>query len=185
MSKQRIERSKEQIVEALNRTKTAAQASRVLGLSFATFKRRCSDHGIEFKTNQGARGTKKRSPTSKIPLEKIFSGDHYMVGNNLKHKLLAEGIVKNECAICKLPPIWNGKKLSLQLDHIDGDNVNNSRENLRLLCPNCHSQTDTFSKGKWKCHHGGIGRRVGPRSPCSQERESSSLSGGTKNRLSL
>jgi len=46
---------------------------------------------------------------------------------------------------------WCGDKLMLELDHIDGNSENNSKENLRLLCPNCHSQTDTYrakNKGK-------------------------------------
>lgn len=57
--------------------------------------------------------------------------------------------VGEECGICGLGPIWNGKPLSLQLDHIDGDSDNCVPSNLRLLCPNCHTQTDTYgSKGK-------------------------------------
>lgn len=45
---------------------------------------------------------------------------------------------------------WMGKKLTLQLDHKDGDNANNLKENLRWLCPNCHSQTPTYAKIKSK-----------------------------------
>lgn len=53
------------------------------------------------------------------------------------------------CSECNQTPEWNGKPLTLQLDHIDGDSDNNFPENLRLLCPNCHSQSDNFgSKGK-------------------------------------
>jgi len=52
------------------------------------------------------------------------------------------------CALCGIPPTWNGKSLTLQLDHIDGNSDNNFPSNLQLLCPNCHTQTDTFgSKG--------------------------------------
>ncbi len=52
------------------------------------------------------------------------------------------------CAICSISE-WQGKKISLQLDHIDGDAGNNNPANLRLICPNCHSQTETFgSKNK-------------------------------------
>lgn len=50
---------------------------------------------------------------------------------------------KNKCLQCNNDE-WMGKPLRLQVDHIDGDNRNNKRENLRALCPNCHSQTDTF-----------------------------------------
>jgi hypothetical protein len=53
------------------------------------------------------------------------------------------------CAICGCTTEWNGKPLTFVLDHIDGHASNNSRENLRLICPNCDSQTDTFkSKNK-------------------------------------
>lgn len=47
------------------------------------------------------------------------------------------------CAICSISE-WQGKKISLQLDHIDGDAGNNHPTNLRLICPNCHSQTETY-----------------------------------------
>jgi hypothetical protein len=45
---------------------------------------------------------------------------------------------------CNLRTEWNGKVLTLQIDHINGDGCDNRPENLRFLCPNCHSQTDTF-----------------------------------------
>lgn len=56
------------------------------------------------------------------------------------------------CEICKLTT-WMGKRITIEMDHIDGDSDNNEKDNLRLLCPNCHSQTPTF-KGK---NRGGIG----------------------------
>lgn len=61
----------------------------------------------------------------------------------LKRSLIESGI-KEECEECKLPPIWNNKPIVLQIDHRDGNGLNNLKENLRFLCPNCHSQTDTF-----------------------------------------
>ena len=55
----------------------------------------------------------------------------------------------NKCAICGLSTEWNGKELHFVLDHIDGDAANNHKENLRLICPNCDSQLDTYkSKNK-------------------------------------
>lgn len=53
------------------------------------------------------------------------------------------------CSECGQQSTWNNKPLVLQLDHIDGDSDNNSLSNLRLLCPNCHTQTENFgSKGQ-------------------------------------
>ena len=51
----------------------------------------------------------------------------YLKGNYSEYK----------CAICGLEPIWNGKPLTLTLDHIDGDHYNDTLENLRWICPNC------------------------------------------------
>ena len=49
-----------------------------------------------------------------------------------------------QCEICSQPPIWQGKPLTLQLDHIDGNSDNNQLTNLRILCPHCHTQTPTY-----------------------------------------
>lgn len=58
------------------------------------------------------------------------------------------------CSCCGQLPVWNGKPLQLQLDHIDGNSDNNLPTNLRLLCPNCHTQTNNFgSRGKGKRYH--------------------------------
>lgn len=55
----------------------------------------------------------------------------------------------NKCAICGISNIWNNKSLIFILDHIDGKASNNLRDNLRLICPNCDSQLDTYkSKNK-------------------------------------
>ncbi len=54
----------------------------------------------------------------------------------------------NSCSECGVGNIWNNKPLTLHVDHIDGNSDNNQVDNLRLLCPNCHTQTETYgSKG--------------------------------------
>lgn len=65
--------------------------------------------------------------------------------SRLKERLLKENLLEYKCAICGNKGEWNGKALILQLDHRDGYHTNHSIDNLRFLCPNCHSQTDTFS----------------------------------------
>lgn len=63
---------------------------------------------------------------------------------HVKKRLIKEGYLKYECCQCGLLDQWNGRSITLELDHIDGDRWNHRMENLRLLCPNCHSQTSTF-----------------------------------------
>lgn len=65
-------------------------------------------------------------------------------GTAITKRLLREG-VPYVCASCGINE-WRGKRLTLHLDHINGINNDNRRENLRLLCPNCHSQTDTYGR---------------------------------------
>ena len=72
----------------------------------------------------------------------------------LKRALHITGML-DQCKLCGIASEWNGKKLVLQVDHVDGDFLNNTRDNLRLLCPNCHSQTDTFCRPKRKLRTGG------------------------------
>ena len=62
----------------------------------------------------------------------------------MRKRLLAE---RNACWECGLTS-WRGKKISLELHHIDGDKKNNARENLMLLCPNCHTQTPNYRNKK-------------------------------------
>jgi hypothetical protein len=66
-------------------------------------------------------------------------------GRDLKRKLISAGLKLDICEECGQKPVWNNKPLVLQLDHINGNNNDNRIENLRILCPHCHTQTDTFA----------------------------------------
>jgi hypothetical protein len=65
-------------------------------------------------------------------------------GSKLRRALLEIGR-PNECGVCGIKPEWNNKPLVLVPDHKNGDSKDNRPENLELLCPNCHSQTETFA----------------------------------------
>jgi len=63
--------------------------------------------------------------------------------STIKKRLLDAGILKNVCGECGISE-WRGRPLSVQIDHINGNGNDHRIENLRMLCPNCHSQTETF-----------------------------------------
>lgn len=64
---------------------------------------------------------------------------------HIKQRLLREGLLQNRCDECGLSE-WMNERLSIQLDHINGNGSDYSRKNLRMLCPNCHSQTETYGR---------------------------------------
>ena len=68
--------------------------------------------------------------------------------NGILKRLINHGIKSYECECCGISE-WNGKELKLQIHHINGNHFDNRLENLQILCPNCHTQTDTYgSKNK-------------------------------------
>lgn len=73
-----------------------------------------------------------------------------MSSAKIKKYLFKFDIIENKCSLCPQGPTWNNKKLSLQLDHIDGNRHNNMLENFRIVCPNCHSQTETYAGKRHK-----------------------------------
>ena len=75
--------------------------------------------------------------------EILVSDTKYTNMSKLKSRLLQSNLLEYKCACCGIST-WQNKQLILQLDHINGNNRDNRIENLRLLCPNCHSQTETF-----------------------------------------
>lgn len=85
-----------------------------------------------------------------LTLEDLLKPGTQVQSSKLLIKLVKAGLRENKCALCPQGPVWNGKPLTLHLDHIDGDHSNNSLENLRILCPHCHQQTPTFGAKNMK-----------------------------------
>lgn len=89
---------------------------------------------------------------SKMPSNRGVSLDEILVENSyyqnrshLKRRLVREKKLEYKCYECGCDDMWNGKKLSLQLNHKNGINNDNRIENLEFICPNCHSQTENYA----------------------------------------
>ena len=77
------------------------------------------------------------------PLEEVLVVGRKEHNNSLKKRLVVAGLKEWRCEKCGLDT-WLGNKITIELEHIDGNNKNNTLENLMFLCPNCHSYTDTW-----------------------------------------
>lgn len=95
-------------------------------------------------TNRGPGHSPARQDASAI-LVKRNTGRRQ--GRLLTRALIEIG-VPYVCAECGLGDVWMGRRLRLEVDHKNGDRSDDRRENLRFMCPNCHSQTETFSNNK-------------------------------------
>jgi 5-methylcytosine-specific restriction endonuclease McrA len=83
-----------------------------------------------------------RARPAGMPIDELLAGVRSR--NHIKKRLMRAGLKTNECERCGINT-WMGAPLSLALHHVNGDKHDNRLENLQLLCPNCHSQTDNFA----------------------------------------
>lgn len=133
--------SKDKIEKWIKESRSKAYICRELKCKPETLEVYLKQLNLFYKGNQGAKGYKSiaKRKTAEEYLQSTCVKSH-----KLKIKLIEDGVREHKCEECKRKT-WNGKKISLELHHIDGNRFNNRIENLKILCPNCHSQTPNYS----------------------------------------
>ncbi len=129
----------EQIREVYNQNFTLHESASRLGVTVITLWRRAKKIDLYWK-DKGVRCVR----YNRIKLSDILAGKHPEYQTfKLKNRLIREGVKENKCEVCGITS-WNEMELVMHLDHLDGNPHNHSINNLRLICPNCHAQTQTY-----------------------------------------
>ncbi len=127
----------EQIINIYDKKLTLHESAVELNMTVVSLWRRAKKLDIKWSDYK-----RKKSP--KLRLSDILNGLHPEFQTyKLKLRLISENIKENKCEICNITT-WNNKNINMHLDHIDGDSHNHRLINLRMICPNCHSQTETY-----------------------------------------
>lgn len=147
-------RSKEEYEKAIENSLSIAGMCKYLGLkpvggNYRTIHQAIRLYNLDTShfTGQGWNSKERYSPViKKFPLENVLVRNSRYSSYNLKRRLLSEGLKEYKCECCGLSN-WLDKSIPLELHHVDGDNTNNTIDNLKILCPNCHALTDNY-RGK-------------------------------------
>ncbi len=111
-------------------------------------------------TGMGWRKNRTFSFTPKTSLEEILTQNSHFQSFKLKQRLFRAGLKKPACELCNWAECAQDGRIPVELDHINGDRYDNRIENLRILCPNCHSLQPTHRGKNQKRRGGEIGRRA-------------------------
>lgn len=120
-----------------------------------TIKKYIQKYNLDVSHFTGQRWNKSMSinHNAQIPLEKILQEGINYRGDTLKKRLIEAGLLEYKCK-CGNTGEWLGKPIVLELHHINGNHFDNRLENLQILCPNCHSQTNSYRKKKTSKNEG-------------------------------
>lgn len=144
--------SKELLEEKVKQSVTLTDLCRNIGIgsnggNFKTIKKYLKLYNIDISHfNVGSIISRNRYEgygVKKELSEILVKDSTYASSSRLKKRLYDSGLKEYKCEKCGITD-WLGEKIVLELEHINGDNLDHRIENLLILCPNCHSQTDTY-----------------------------------------
>jgi 5-methylcytosine-specific restriction endonuclease McrA len=136
----------EEVIDAVQQCTNISQVLRKLGLSEVGGNARTIKNLIEKHQISTVHFTSARIGVTRSS-EDILCKNSTASRTVVRHHIIVTKAIPHVCQMCNNSGVWNSTKLTLELDHINGDRTNNEVSNLRFLCPNCHSQTPTF-RGK-------------------------------------
>lgn len=150
MTNKIYETTDEQFVNLLKTSTNISEVLFKLGYSvkgnswaFSKIRQRMTDLNVDNNIFKGKSPLIQTVKERQIDKKDLFRENCKHARSILRRTILKEGLIPYKCEICGVTE-WNDKTLSLELDHINGINNDNRLENLRFLCPNCHSQTSTY-----------------------------------------
>lgn len=144
----------EELTSAIRSSFSIAEVCRKLGIAayggnYRTIHKMINENNLDISHFKGKKWylNNHRHIKKTQPLENVLTKNSYYNSNKLKKRIFKENVKEKKCEICG-NITWNGREIPLELHHINGDNTDNRIENLMILCPNCHAQTDTYRKAK-------------------------------------